>query len=498
MPSRSAAARACALARTLKPMIGASDAAARLTSDSVMPPTPACMICAATSSVPSFSSACTIASTEPCTSPLMTIGERRLPCTCRRWIICSSEPRAPAACATIFSRRRRWRYSVTSRARASLSTTPSRSPASGVAWKPSTATGVDGPASRTCSPRSSISARTRPHSPPATTMSPTCSVPRWTSTVATGPRPRSSCASTTVPSAGRSGLACRLRISACSRIASRSLSRLVRLVAETSTSSVSPPIDSTTISWLRSSVLTRVGSAPCLSILLIATMIGTPAARAWLMDFNRLRHDAVVGGDHEHRDIGRLRAAGAHGRERLVAGRVDEGDLLAVLLDLVGADMLGDAARLGRDDVRLADRIEQRRLAVVDMAHDRDDRRTRLQRLLGIRRVEQPLLDVGGGDAADVMAKLFGDDLRGVGVEHVGDLDELAILHEEPDHVDGALRHAVGELLHGDRLGDHDVARDLLLRRRGSHAPGAAASRACGARKRASARARSRRSRARW
>ena len=183
------------------------------------------------------------------------------------------------------------------------------------------------------------------------------------------------------------------------------------------------------------------------------------AGRAGVVDeLNRLRHDAVVGGNDEYRDIGRLRAAGAHCRERLVAGRVDEGDLLAVLLDLVGADMLGDAARLGRDDVRLADRVEQRRLAVVDMAHDRDDRRTRLLRLLGIRRVEQPLLDVGGGDPADVMAKLFGDDLRGVGVEHVGDLDELAILHEEPDHVDGALRHAVGELLHGDRLGDHDVA----------------------------------------
>ena len=84
---------------------------------------------------------------------------------------------------------------------------------------------------------------------------------------------------------------------------------------------------------------------------------------------------------------------------------------------------------------------------------------------VGIRRVEQALLDVGGGDAADVMAKLLGDDLRGVGVEHVGDLHQLAVLHEQPDHVDGALRHAVGELLHGDRLGDHDVADDLLLRR---------------------------------
>ena len=40
-----------------------------------------------------------------------------------------------------------------------------------------------------------------------------------------------------------------------------------------------------------------------------------------------LRHDAVVGGDHEDDDVGHLGAAGAHGREGLVAGRVDEGDL---------------------------------------------------------------------------------------------------------------------------------------------------------------------------
>ena len=46
MPSRSAAARACALARTLKPMIGASEAAASVTSDSVMPPTPEWRTCA--------------------------------------------------------------------------------------------------------------------------------------------------------------------------------------------------------------------------------------------------------------------------------------------------------------------------------------------------------------------------------------------------------------------------------------------------------------------
>ena len=47
MPARSAASRASLLARTLKPMIAASDASASVTSDSVMPPTPAWMMRAA-------------------------------------------------------------------------------------------------------------------------------------------------------------------------------------------------------------------------------------------------------------------------------------------------------------------------------------------------------------------------------------------------------------------------------------------------------------------
>ena len=46
-------------------------------------------------------------------------------------------------------------------------------------------------------------------------------------------------------------------------------------------------------------------------------------------------------------------------------------------LGLVRADVLRDAAGLGLDDGRRADRVEQRRLAVVDVAHDRDDRRAR-------------------------------------------------------------------------------------------------------------------------
>ena len=43
--------------------------------------------------------------------------------------------------------------------------------------------------------------------------------------------------------------------------------------------------------------------------------------------FHRLRHHAVIGGDHQHDDVGDLGATGTHGSEGGVARRVDEGDL---------------------------------------------------------------------------------------------------------------------------------------------------------------------------
>ena len=68
-------------------------------------------------------------------------------------------------------------------------------------------TGWLGPAVVTLLPAASLSARIFPYTFPTTTLSPTLSVPFWTRTVATGPLPRSSSKSMTVPTARRLGLA---------------------------------------------------------------------------------------------------------------------------------------------------------------------------------------------------------------------------------------------------------------------------------------------------
>src|SRR5690606_35102461 len=147
-----------------------------------------------------------------------------------------------------------------------------------------------------------------------------------------------------------------------------------------------------------------------------------------------LRHHAVVRGDHEDRDIGDLRTARTHGGERLVTRGVDEGDraVLALVLgvDLVGTDVLGDATGLVPGDVGLPDRVQQRRLSVVDVTHDGDHRRAGLEVLVGLGGLlglevdvealeELAVLLLGGHDLDDV-AELGAQRLEGVLVERLG------------------------------------------------------------------------------
>ena len=241
---------------------------------------------------------------------------------------------------------------------------------------PSTCTGIAGPAAFTGLPRSSSSARTRPEYMPQMKSSPTFSVPLCTSTVATGPLPGSSCASTTVP--GRALVRVRLEVENF-RLQQNLIEQLVDvrslLRRDLACESVVPPNSSSTTPCCRRSCFTLLGFA-CGQVDLVDRDDHRHAGVLGVRDrFDRLRHHRVVRRDDEDDDVGDLRTARAHGRERFVARRVEERDVLAARQrDVVRADVLRDAARLAGDDVRLADVVEQRRLAVVDVTHDRDDR----------------------------------------------------------------------------------------------------------------------------
>ena len=93
--------------------------------------------------------------------------------------------------------------------------------------------------------------------------------------------------------------------------------------------------------------------------------------------FTRLGHDPVVGGHDDDRNVGDLCTTSTHGGKRLVARRVKERDRVAINLDLIGANVLGDATRFARGDTRIANDVEQTGLTVIDVTHDRDYWRSR-------------------------------------------------------------------------------------------------------------------------
>ena len=102
---------------------------------------------------------------------------------------------------------------------------------------------------------------------------------------------------------------------------------------------------------------------------------------------------------------------------------------------------------LARGDVGLADGVQDAGLAVVDVAHDADDRRTGHQiGLVVLLLDEQPLLD---GDVDLVLhlgAELLGDQGGGIEVDHVVDGVHLAHLHALGNDLAGLLLEAGGQL----------------------------------------------------
>src|ERR1039457_3708706 len=196
--------------------------------------------------------------------------------------------------------------------------------------------------------------------------------------------------------------------------------------------------------------------------------------------FLRLRHDAVVGRDHQDDDVRGLGAARAHQGERLVPRRIEEDDGLAFRDDAVGADVLRDAAGLALGDVLLADRIEERRLAVVDVTHDGHDRRARhaladgghLGRL-GPRQLGCSLV-VRGLLAREIElflerqdrrldAELAGDLHGHLRVERLVERREHAARQERLHEVLRQNPELLGKLLDGDALREEDGALGLLL-----------------------------------
>lgn len=177
-----------------------------------------------------------------------------------------------------------------------------------------------------------------------------------------------------------------------------------------------------------------------------------------------LGHDAVIGGHHQHHHVGGLGTARTHGGERRVARGIEEGHAAVIVLDVVGADVLGDAAGLAGGDLGTTDVVEQRGLAVVDVTHDGHDRRTGdlvafigdVLEDLGLQRI---ILDQLG-----LVAHFLDHDGRGVLIDGLVDGHRRAHGEHGLDDLVRLDGHLVGQVGDADRLGDGDLTDDRLRR----------------------------------
>ena len=121
-------------------------------------------------------------------------------------------------------------------------------------------------------------------------------------------------------------------------------------------------------------------------------------------------------------------------------------------LDVIRTDVLRDAAGFAARNARLADVVEQRRFAVVDVTHDRDDRRARLRVAFDVQRLFVRVFDRIGRDGLRDVAHFFDDEDRAVLIEHVVDRRHDAHAHQRLDDFAGLDRHALREIADGDRF----------------------------------------------
>ena len=184
-----------------------------------------------------------------------------------------------------------------------------------------------------------------------------------------------------------------------------------------------------------------------------------------------LLHHRIIGCNDEDHDVGDVGTARAHLGKGLVTGRIDEGNEVAGLgLDLVGADMLRDAARFASRHICRPDGVEKAGLAVVDMPHHGDDRRARLQARRVVLGTFEADFDVGFRHPLHLVPELLRDQLGRFAVNGLRRRCHDTELHQLLDHVGGPLCHPVGEFGDRDGIRNDHVTNLLDLRNVVPHA----------------------------
>ena len=86
--------------------------------------------------------------------------------------------------------------------------------------------------------------------------------------------------------------------------------------------------------------------------------------------FNCLRLNFIIRGDHKYNDISDICSSGTHRGKSLVSWCIEECNPVSTCLQMICANVLGNAASFTSRDTGFPDFIEQRSFPVINMSHD--------------------------------------------------------------------------------------------------------------------------------
>ena len=146
-----------------------------------------------------------------------------------------------------------------------------------------------------------------------------------------------------------------------------------------------------------------------------------------------------------------------------MAWGVEESDLSLIIADrdLICTDVLGNAASFAGNNISCTQSIKQRRLAMIDMAHNGHNWRPRILAFFCIRRTEETFFNIGLSNTFHCMTKVRRDELCGISVERGVGCNHLALLHQFTNELYSAHGHALSEVLNRNGFRDDHFARDM-------------------------------------
>src|SRR5665647_1386955 len=96
--------------------------------------------------------------------------------------------------------------------------------------------------------------------------------------------------------------------------------------------------------------------------------------------FNGLWHHIIVSCNDDDDNVGDFGTTGTHGGKGFVTRCIQEGDFTTVIQrNVISTDVLCDTTGFTGNNIGATNIIEQGSLTMVDVTHDRDNWRTRLQ-----------------------------------------------------------------------------------------------------------------------